>query len=67
MSNHGGLWAVECKKDKQFIGFVGLHKPKYDLPVINCVEIGWRLEVMLGAKVMLLKLPIGYWPLHLIN
>lgn len=38
-----GFWAAETKKEKQFIGFVGLHKPTYDLPVTPCVEIGWRL------------------------
>ncbi|OUS29048.1 GNAT family N-acetyltransferase [Gammaproteobacteria bacterium 45_16_T64] len=38
-----GFWAVETLKDHQFIGFVGLHKPSYDLPVTPCVEIGWRL------------------------
>lgn len=38
-----GLWAVEKKDDNNFIGFVGLHEPEYDLPVTPCVEIGWRL------------------------
>jgi RimJ/RimL family protein N-acetyltransferase len=38
-----GLWAVESKLDRQFIGFVGLHIPKVDLPCSPCVEIGWRL------------------------
>lgn len=38
-----GFWAVETKEEKEFIGFVGLHKPTYDLPVTPCVEIGWRL------------------------
>lgn len=38
-----GFWAVETKKEKEFIGFVGLHRPGYDLPVTPCVEIGWRL------------------------
>jgi RimJ/RimL family protein N-acetyltransferase len=38
-----GLWAVELKAEKQFIGFVGLHIPKVDLPFSPCVEIGWRL------------------------
>jgi len=38
-----GFWAVETKKENEFIGFVGLHKPTYDLPVTPCVEIGWRL------------------------
>ena len=38
-----GFWAVETKKENEFIGFVGLHKPAYDLPVTPCIEIGWRL------------------------
>lgn len=38
-----GFWAVENKDEKKFIGFVGLHKPAYDLPVKSCIEIGWRL------------------------
>ncbi|MCU7873804.1 MAG: GNAT family N-acetyltransferase [Candidatus Thiodiazotropha sp. (ex Lucinoma borealis)] len=38
-----GFWAVEIIEEKKFIGFVGLHKPTYDLPVKNCVEVGWRL------------------------
>jgi RimJ/RimL family protein N-acetyltransferase len=38
-----GFWAVETINDKRFIGFVGLHKPTYDLPVTPCVEVGWRL------------------------
>lgn len=38
-----GLWALELKQSQQFIGFVGLHEPTYELPVTPCVEIGWRL------------------------
>lgn len=38
-----GFWAVERRDKNQFMGFVGLHKPTYDLPVTPCVEIGWRL------------------------
>lgn len=38
-----GFWAVELKNGNEFIGFVGLHEPNYDLPVTPCVEIGWRL------------------------
>lgn len=39
-----GLWAVELLDQSQFIGFVGLHEPHYDLPMTPCVEIGWRLS-----------------------
>jgi len=38
-----GLWAIEIKEDKQFIGFVGLHKPGYHLSITPCIEIGWRI------------------------
>ena len=38
-----GFWAVELKAKKEFIGFLGLHKPKSNLPFSPCVEIGWRL------------------------
>ena len=37
------FWAVEKIEDNQFVGFVGLHEPTYDLTVTPCVEIGWRL------------------------
>ncbi len=39
-----GLWAVEELKTENFMGFVGLHKPTYDLPFTPCTEIGWRLS-----------------------
>ena len=45
-----GLWAVESKQDKQFIGFVGLEIPKADLPFTPCVEIGWRLAFEYWGK-----------------
>lgn len=38
-----GFWAVEEKRNKKFIGFVGLHVPLLELPFSPCVEIGWRL------------------------
>ena len=38
-----GFWVVEKLDNNEFIGFVGLHEPTYDLPVTPCVEIGWRL------------------------
>jgi RimJ/RimL family protein N-acetyltransferase len=37
------LWAVEIKNTQQFIGYVGLHVPTYELPFNPCVEVGWRL------------------------
>jgi ribosomal-protein-alanine N-acetyltransferase len=38
-----GLWAVEESGSKQFIGFMGLSVPNFELPFRPCVEIGWRL------------------------
>jgi len=38
-----GLWAVETRAERAFIGYVGLEMPAADLPVSPCVEIGWRL------------------------
>ena len=38
-----GAWACEIKSTGEFIGFVGLHIPRDDLPVSPCVEILWRL------------------------
>lgn len=38
-----GLWAVEAKGTREFIGYVGLHIPIQDLPFSPCIEIGWRL------------------------
>lgn len=45
-----GLWAVEELKTEKFIGFVGLHKPTYDLPFTPCTEIGWRLSRQYWGK-----------------
>jgi len=39
-----GFWAVEVLSNNKFVGFVGLHKPHYELPFNPCVEIGWRLS-----------------------
>lgn len=38
-----GFWAVETRERREFIGFVGLNVPAYQLPFSPCVEIGWRL------------------------
>lgn len=45
-----GLWAVEIKESDEFIGFTGLNKPTYDLPITPCVEIGWRLATQYWGK-----------------
>lgn len=44
ISEHGwGLWAVEVPGIADFIGFVGLSRPRFEAPFTPCVEIGWRL------------------------
>jgi RimJ/RimL family protein N-acetyltransferase len=45
-----GFWAAEMKETGQFIGFVGLNIPTYDLPFAPCVEIGWRLAAAYWGK-----------------
>jgi RimJ/RimL family protein N-acetyltransferase len=45
-----GIWAVELRETGEFIGFVGLHTPGYDLPFVPCVEIAWRLKVDAWGK-----------------
>lgn len=40
--NGFGLWAVEVKDSKQFIGFLGLSIPGFEASFTPCVEIGWR-------------------------
>lgn len=37
------FWSCELKKNRTFIGLVGLNKIESDLPFAPCVEIGWRL------------------------
>ena len=41
--NGYGLWALERKDTGEFIGFTGLHRPRFDAHFTPCVEIGWRL------------------------
>lgn len=45
-----GFWAVEIPEQEQFIGFVGLHIPKPNLPFAPCVEIGWRISKLHWGK-----------------
>jgi RimJ/RimL family protein N-acetyltransferase len=42
LAGHGwGLWAAES--DGEFIGFVGLSRPRFEASFTPCVELGWRL------------------------
>jgi RimJ/RimL family protein N-acetyltransferase len=38
-----GFWAAEVPGVTDFIGFVGIHEPRIELPIGPCVEIGWRI------------------------
>jgi RimJ/RimL family protein N-acetyltransferase len=38
-----GLWAVEVPGGPPFIGFVGLHSPRFEAHFVPAVEVGWRL------------------------
>lgn len=37
-----GFWVAQRKSDNAFMGLVGLNQAD-DLPVSNCMEVGWRL------------------------
>ncbi|MBD3917551.1 GNAT family N-acetyltransferase [Paenibacillus sp. PR3] len=39
-----GLYAVEVKESKAFIGFIGFHRPTFEADFTPCIEIGWRLK-----------------------
>ena len=42
---HGfGLYALELRQERAFIGFAGLSIPAFDARFTPCVEIGWRLS-----------------------
>jgi ribosomal-protein-alanine N-acetyltransferase len=42
-SDGHGLWAVERREDRAFLGFVGLAAPSFTAHFTPCVEVGWRL------------------------
>ncbi|MBX2932231.1 MAG: GNAT family N-acetyltransferase [Chitinophagaceae bacterium] len=42
--NSFGLFAVESKSTKQFIGFTGFSIPTFNAFFTPCVEIGWRYK-----------------------
>lgn len=45
-----GMYAVESRPDKTFIGFVGLNIPSFEAAFTPCVEIGWRLAAEYWGK-----------------
>ncbi len=42
--NGFGLWAVENKITKDFLGFTGFMIPQFESFFTPCVEIGWRFK-----------------------
>jgi len=45
-----GLYAVEVKKTKEFIGYIGFHKAAFPSFFTPCIEIGWRLSSLAWGK-----------------
>jgi RimJ/RimL family protein N-acetyltransferase len=45
-----GFWALELKRNGDFIGILGLNQPRYRLPCSPCTEIGWRLAYEYWGK-----------------
>jgi RimJ/RimL family protein N-acetyltransferase len=39
-----GLFALELKEEKRFIGFTGFSHPSFESFFTPCVEIGWRID-----------------------
>ena len=42
-ANGFGLWAVEVTATREFIGFTGLSRPRFEAHFMPAVEVGWRL------------------------
>ena len=40
-----GLYALELRQEREFIGLAGLSIPAFEAHFTPCVEIGWRLSV----------------------
>ncbi|TBV12001.1 GNAT family N-acetyltransferase [Stutzerimonas kirkiae] len=65
-----GVWAVETRASREFVGFVGLHTPSARLPFSPCVEIAWRLAFQhwgkgLATEAASTVLRVGFQVLHL--
>ena len=42
-ANGFGLWAIEVMATREFIGFTGLSRPRFEAHFTPAVEVGWRL------------------------
>lgn len=45
-----GMWAVEIKENREFIGFIGLLEINMDVDFKKAIEIGWRLDKRFWKK-----------------
>lgn len=45
-----GLYATELKETGEFIGFIGLIRPRIEAHFTPCVEIGWRIARRFWGK-----------------
>lgn len=45
-----GLYAVEVKETRKFIGYIGFHKATFPSAFTPCIEIGWRLTSTAWGK-----------------
>ena len=45
-----GMFALEEKENKEFIGFTGLNIPNFEAPFMPAIEMGWRLAVDYWGK-----------------
>lgn len=45
-----GLYAVESKAERRFLGYVGFHNINFDVDFAPGVEIGWRLSADVWGK-----------------
>jgi len=45
-----GLWAAELKSSCEFIGLVGLHQIREEMPFSPGIELGWRLDKRFWRK-----------------
>lgn len=64
-----GLWAVETRNGREFIGLVGLHAVAPELPISPGIEISWRLAARhwgngYATEAARSALGIGFTQLH---
>ncbi|MEO0895782.1 MAG: GNAT family N-acetyltransferase [Bacteroidota bacterium] len=44
------FYAVDRLENEEFIGFIGLSRPKFEADFTPCVEIGWRLKASVWRR-----------------